>query len=430
MSLLLKLKTDLKSLKPKLDRPFGPPYVSKDISKQKPSSGTFFGDFYTLQIKRRLEDTERISKWFLDVPGLFFTNKQNILIQSSPKTQTHKGFYSPVKTILSVGASGTGVFFDKLTGQQKYNELINPITGVVGEDRLKSIYEGIISTEPKGFINKLIELKNQTNFKENTTNLTRESTLSRTKNPDPYPLDGLYTKHSLEEEHSFNTEYKTIDEEAKIEREGKLKTKSTRFKPEPKEKKEPKFSISLSPDIISLNKVSQTKPDDPDLVKFLIAYVKPNNERDYIQFRAYLKPITDTYNSDWKTHKYSGRGEEFYSYIGFGRNITFSFTILVTSKQEQQNLYTKLNTLVSLNAPTYRNNFMQGNIIELTIGNYVKDQPGILQGFTLDIGEESSWDIDDGSQLPMLIGVNGFNFKPIHTFLPEYGIDRKFINQI
>ena len=40
---------------------------------------------------------------------------------------------------------------------------------------------------------------------------------------------------------------------------------------------------------------------------------------------------------------------------------------------------------------------MTGNIVYLTVGNLIKNQPGILESFTYDVPIESSWDI--GSQL-------------------------------
>jgi hypothetical protein len=75
---------------------------------------------------------------------------------------------------------------------------------------------------------------------------------------------------------------------------------------------------------------------------------------------------------------------------------------------------------------------MRGNIIKLTIGDYLVNQPGIIQGLSFSIPDESPWDLGrdengerkDSSEslslnLPHLIEVQGFKFTPIQTFLPK-----------
>jgi hypothetical protein len=97
-------------------------------------------------------------------------------------------------------------------------------------------------------------------------------------------------------------------------------------------------------------------------------------------------------------------------------------------------MYNQLNLLASSLAPTYTTfGYMTGNLHRLTLGNYINGQYGIVTGFTYDVIEESPWEIDDGSQLPFYIKVNGFNFIPIHNFRPETtwnGVNpHQFINQ-
>ena len=135
-----------------------------------------------------------------------------------------------------------------------------------------------------------------------------------------------------------------------------------------------------------------------------------------------------------------GRGENFYFYNGFDRTISFNFKVPILSKYEQQSVYTKLNYLASLCAPDYSSKgginqgFMRGNLIKLTIGDYLVDVPGIFQGLTYTINDDAGWDIakkDDGTKMkmnegdtggwvmPRLIEVSGFTFKPIHNFIPK-----------
>ena len=165
-----------------------------------------------------------------------------------------------------------------------------------------------------------------------------------------------------------------------------------------------------------------------DLVKFRIAIVGTDGQKVFIHFRAFLDSVSDNYSADWQSHKYVGRGENFYTYGGFDRKMSLSWTVYAQSKEELIPMYQKLNYLASSLAPRYNGGFMQGTLAELTVGGYVHDQPGIITGLTYELSEQSTWDIgiDDAGgsddrvkELPHMIKVSGFSFTPIHTFIPE-----------
>ena len=119
-----------------------------------------------------------------------------------------------------------------------------------------------------------------------------------------------------------------------------------------------------------------------------------------------------------------------YKYKGFGRSISLNFKIAAQSRAELLPLYRKLNRLASSTAPDYsQKGFMRGNLIYLTIGDWLTDTPGILNGITLTISEGTPWEIarddkgnkqDDILQLPHIIEISGFEFTPIHNFVPKY----------
>jgi hypothetical protein len=73
---------------------------------------------------------------------------------------------------------------------------------------------------------------------------------------------------------------------------------------------------------------------------------------------------------------------------------------------------------------------MQGPLVKITIGGYISELPGYIEGFSLDMAEDSTWEIGinpDGSkdsttsQLTHVIKVSGFNFTPIPNYLPQGG---------
>ena len=137
-------------------------------------------------------------------------------------------------------------------------------------------------------------------------------------------------------------------------------------------------------------------------------------------FRAFLESFSDSYTAQWGNVKYVGRGENFYNYEGFDRNIALSFNVYAQSKGELKSMYNKLNYLASITAPLYTGlGMMKGNIIELTVGNYLYKQPGILKQLNYEISLDASWDIDRQIQMPHMIKVTSFSFIPIHEFTPE-----------
>ena len=172
-----------------------------------------------------------------------------------------------------------------------------------------------------------------------------------------------------------------------------------------------------------------------DLIPFIIGAIDQNNpnEKEFIHFRAYIDNFNDAYSANWDAQKYMGRGESFYKYGGFERKINLGFTVAAQSKEELLQQYKKLNFLASNLAPTYSpSGYMGGSLITLTMGGWCSYLPGFINSLTLDVPEESPWEIgiDDigetstiggggASQLPHIVKVTGFTFNPIHTFRPE-----------
>jgi len=175
-----------------------------------------------------------------------------------------------------------------------------------------------------------------------------------------------------------------------------------------------------------------------DMIEFSIAILNNDDQNDpkngiiglsyrkYMHFRAFIDNISDSYDADWNSISYMGRGEKFYKYGGFDRKMSLGFTVAAQSKDELNVMYDKLNFLASSLAPEYLDSltsgYMCGNMAYITLGDYINDQPGIITSLTFDIPEESPWEIErnQGSrrQLPHMIKVS-LNFTPIHKFRPS-----------
>lgn len=169
-----------------------------------------------------------------------------------------------------------------------------------------------------------------------------------------------------------------------------------------------------------------------DLVKFRIGVIDNiNTERKtYIHFRAFIDEMSDNYTSEWSSNKFMGRGEEFFRYNGFTRQVSLAWTIVAQSKGELIPMYQKLNYLASSLTPDFSEEvgYMRGNLVTLTVGGYFYEQPGIITSLNYTVPQESPWEIgidtkgetdNTVKELPHIIKVTGFNFKPIHNFTPR-----------
>jgi hypothetical protein len=168
-----------------------------------------------------------------------------------------------------------------------------------------------------------------------------------------------------------------------------------------------------------------------DLVQFRIQVMSnlPDNNNTFIHFRAFLDSISDSYEASWDATKYLGRGENFYTYNGFNRKVSLSWTVAAQSKAELIPMYKKLNYLASTLAPDYSpDGYMRGNLVKLTVGGYFYEQPGFITGLSFEIAEDTSWEIGidptgerdkSVSEVPHIIRVKGFSFTPIHEFAPR-----------
>jgi hypothetical protein len=209
-------------------------------------------------------------------------------------------------------------------------------------------------------------------------------------------------------------------------------------------KKDPTSGKVLGPtDIINAVPIYQgTTPSNNDILKDMIDFrigIYDNDtigqgniiQLNWMHFRVLLDEFSDSYGADWKAINYMGRAENFYKYESFKRDISIGFTVAAQSKQELLPIYRKLNYLASSLAPSYSTNgFIRGNLSQITLGNWLWEQPGFISSVDLSIPDDSPWEINlpvDGDknnldsnvkQVPHMVNVK-IKFTPIHRFRPE-----------
>ena len=196
--------------------------------------------------------------------------------------------------------------------------------------------------------------------------------------------------------------------------------------------------------------VERDGDDVRDLIKFVIEVLDntDSNLTERMHFRAYITNFSDNIGADWNDSRYMGRGENFYTYQGFTREVGFTFIVAAQSVQEMEKLYQKVNYLASTLHPDYNNNgFMRGNLHRLTIGEYFYRTPGIITSMNITVEDNYPWEIkmkqpelsgslgttgnpanDDRGQMevPQMLKIQ-MNFKPIRDQLPKRGLKEPII---
>ena len=200
----------------------------------------------------------------------------------------------------------------------------------------------------------------------------------------------------------------------------------------------------LSSDLINMSSIYKSPTPDgssklKDIIDFRIGVFDNSSIREgqnyidksWLHFRALLDKFSEGYKASWKGQDYMGRAEKFYRYNSFDRDINLSFNLVAFSKQELMPIYKKLNYLASTLSPYYSpEGYMSGNLIQLTVGNYLWEQPGFIESLSIDIDDSTPWEINLGldgkeengeinvKQVPHRIKVS-MKFTPIHRFRPQ-----------
>ena len=464
---LINLQTDLKSLQYGAEKP----YVTKDINNQ-PSSNSF-----ATQGQARIDDVERLTKMFVDKPGIKYlinntalsaltykyelADQQKKLEPASPKNFVKAIGKAAIDSIVTVGSTlaqalvnETGVHFQKgfgkgttpyLENKDIHSHANHGTNIVIDVTKQKS---KLVDIDPSGDI--------PVKQSRKSDSIVYSSYASDSVGQ---LLQGQYNISN----NFFYDEYTYLTKKESIKSLNGNITKEQRVRLGDQGARKDQFKTanvywSGSGDLSEVDMINALFPNNGkllagkgigsteqtllggqtagrDLIKFRFHVITPNGVEKVLYFRAFLDSFSDNYNGNWNDTKYLGRGETFYTYAGFQRKISLSFKIAAASRQEMSPIYQKMIYLASSTAPTYggTGQFMRGTIVKLTLGDYVYELPGIMNSVTYNWNTEYPWEIamtnpEDGGdklmqELPMVLDCN-IDFTPIHTFTPTAGFNR------
>jgi len=300
-----------------------------------------------LNVERNVEDTARITKFLTTPKGLLFTGKQ-ILLQKSNASEHTRGY-----------------------------KIQSPITNrppFIEDER----HIGFKSHEAANFIKRVFyEYEGSENVINNRLQVEPVTLKSRGDKP-----RGTLTIGSV------NTNLQS-------------------------EQRKNKFNINNVKRGNHLNPLLTDKYKDlpKDFIEFRVRDAVNNQ---FIQFPAYLTDITDNSSAEYNPTRYIGRPDQVFVYSGYTRSIGFGFRVVALQKEDVPILWRKIERLKLLTLPTFSKNVISNDnelrpvapFVELTLGNLFFNTPGYFGSVNVTIPQSSTWELDDGYQLPHVCDVS------------------------
>lgn len=118
---------------------------------------------------------------------------------------------------------------------------------------------------------------------------------------------------------------------------------------------------------------------------------------DAIVFRAIIDTFSDTFSPSWQPVQMIGRADPNYHYSAYSRDVSFSFTVYATDRDEMKPIWRKLNALAGYTAPTYNANSisLEAPWIRFTLGDVFYQQPAIITSLTYTLHDtDTTWEIN------------------------------------
>ena len=155
------------------------------------------------------------------------------------------------------------------------------------------------------------------------------------------------------------------------------------------------------------NPAGINKPQD--FIKFRI---RDAVNGKYIIFPALISGITDNSGTTNSSFSYIGRADKVHVYGGYERSISFTVQIVAQRKADIDIIWEKINYAKGLVLPQYKQFFNKDDvsdntrpvapIVYLTLGDMFNNAPGFFTAVNLSIPENSTWELEEGRQVPHL----------------------------
>ena len=415
---------------------FDQPFIVKDIGDSYDSARLDDGiarGGAALQLVRAAEDVVRLGKFTLTPRGVLWNLKQALLQRQNPIKENRD--FNPLSTIASsaptVHQSRNADGFQFFNEPPKYDD----------PDNIKNIRD--TSTDSDGNpLNRLLRLNdgisNADEFGGSIFDTVRNFLTGDSENPFDNPANvvnskGAKTFEQLKDNYPTNVK----NEDKKDDGIGNVNVTNFTITGDVDASKQDLGSgkirmvgnsiygkgISNALQVPYGGTYGQLNTDKlpKDFIKFRI---RDAVNGKWLVFPAHLGTITDTVSPEYSQERYIGRPDAVHVYTGTNRTVSFDFKVAAFTKQEIPIIQEKMNYLIGLGYPHYKNYGGDGEMrpvapyIYLTIGDLFNNTPGYFNSITCTIEETSTWELDDGFQIPQYWNIS-VEFVYIGKYLPH-----------
>ena len=158
---------------------------------------------------------------------------------------------------------------------------------------------------------------------------------------------------------------------------------------------------------------SRTLEESADAPKDFIKFrIRDAVNGKYIIFPALISGISDNSSAETTSFSYIGRADKVHIYGGYTRSISFTLQIVAQREEDIPIIWEKINYAKGLTLPKYKQFFSKTDvtdntrpvapIVYLTLGDMFNNAPGFFTSVNLTIPENSTWELEEGLQMPHL----------------------------
>ena len=419
------------------------------LSQSSPSQNVVLGRANSNLFRSRQEqDEERINNFLDSAGGRIHIDKERRLSQSNPIFDPGDPRGNPTRSILprkvatNSGLAGSGIFNDKfgltnISQNEGYSKYLNS-----KDSKLTYLYDNFTNNKINPESRTPQEESNATNnavtdFLDTVSGFTQElssgvSELLGFKGPTKEELYsynggpgadkgiGLTTVYRYDPLANKTFKYKN-NFKVKPNISGYYDTKNSKVQTEFKSQYSTKTFANRNNifDPNSGNEVASPLSIDfpeKDLIDFKLEIIdlEEGTKSYYLYFKAFIDNFSDTFKPNYETLQYPGNpAGKIFKYQDFSRSLSVNFKVAIFSEKERDNVYKKLNRLASTTLPTFTEEAVRSTITKLTVGNWCKRLPGVVDSISFLNLVEYPWDID--SETPMIVNIN-MDYKYSSTY--------------
>ena len=180
-------------------------------------------------------------------------------------------------------------------------------------------------------------------------------------------------------------------------------------------------------------------------------YFRDLRDNKIVVFRAYIEGLSETISPSWNSEIYVGRSEPVYSYSSTEREVNFTLKLMAQTKDELNQIWTKMNRLTSMTYPAYKGyeevvvkenpGDETGTLVKFgAIGDKTRMKPpltrlrlgdlygtagsdsaeitGFIKSLSYSYPDNGVWEIQEGYQVPKYIEVE-IGYQIIHSTVPS-----------